>query len=257
MVYVDVHVHSNLSKGENDPEEIVREAVELGFKALVLMDLYSGNIDEAGRVRRRIKELKEKFKDVTLYLGAEVKGDELKPVKKLVVNSRPYVEYLAVKTSSLEVIRWAARTKPVDSIILPFKFRRVLMDAVTARFASEGKKAVEVCVCDMFRVRGMTRALSFSLVRREISIAKHYGLPIIISSNAKSVFDLRKPDQLTAIGEVLLGLSKEAARNAVSAYPMDLLLRSAKLRRAGVVIEGVEVVGGKPGQDKNPDRSEG
>lgn len=78
MIFSDIHVHTKYCDGKNTPEEIVKKAIELGYKSIG----FSGHcyVPDAGygmtpdimkKYREEIMELKEKYPQIDILLGIE------------------------------------------------------------------------------------------------------------------------------------------------------------------------------------------
>jgi RNase P/RNase MRP subunit p30 len=78
-------------------------------------------------------------------------------------------------------------------------------------------------------------------LRREVSIANEFHVPVIISSGASTRQLLRKPREMAAFAS-LFGLSEVTALDAVSINPLAIVRRNREKLSRGFVAPGIRVV---------------
>ena len=79
MICSDIHVHTKYCDGKNEPEEIVKKAIELGFKAIGFSghsyterDLsFCMNLENTVKYVNEINNLKSKYPQIKILLGVE------------------------------------------------------------------------------------------------------------------------------------------------------------------------------------------
>ncbi|PTD94045.1 PHP domain-containing protein [archaeon SCG-AAA382B04] len=78
---IDFHLHSLFSDGELLPSEIVARCKDLGYEAIAITDhIDHTNIEDI----QKIKEIKNKFKDIEVLVGAEITHVAPKEINSLV-----------------------------------------------------------------------------------------------------------------------------------------------------------------------------
>jgi RNase P/RNase MRP subunit p30 len=95
-------------------------------------------------------------------------------------------------------------------------------------------------------LEGSARVRLISLLRREVSIAREFHVPIVVSSGVGTEMLLRKPREIAAFVS-LLGLNETSALDAVSVNPSTIVLRNREKLSHGFVAPGIRVV--KEGRD--------
>lgn len=100
-------------------------------------------------------------------------------------------------------------------------------------------------VSSLIRHRGGKRIHSLSKLRKNLQIARKYDVPMLLTTNAISIYDLRAPREVMALAG-LFGMTTEEAQDSLSKVPSGIISRNRKLAKS--VCEGVMVVG-KEGSD--------
>jgi RNase P/RNase MRP subunit p30 len=135
----------------------------------------------------------------------------------------------------------------VDLLSFPsLDYRERFFDWAEAELASSSLAALEVDVKPLLLLEGSARVRLISLLRREVSIAREFHVPIVVSSGVGTEMLLRKPREIAAFVS-LLGLNETSALDAVSVNPSTIVLRNREKLSHGFVAPGIRVV--KEGQD--------
>ncbi len=178
-----------------------------------------------------------------------VSGVLLNPssIKELISRCDKFVkaDYLALDCRDYEILRYAVDNALVDAIAhveLGSKKNHPLMvnsgfDHILARLCADRKVSFVVCFRDLLNSNDKDRSSLIARMRQNILLCKKYKSPIIISSGAKRLDEMRSVDNLLAFGE-FLGLSSQHAKKALSFVPEKILER----KRGGYIRPGVMVV---------------
>jgi putative hydrolase len=74
MITSDLHMHSTFSDGKNTPEEMVREAIRLGYREIAITDHVRRSSEWLDEFCSEMARLKAAYAaDITLYSGIEAK----------------------------------------------------------------------------------------------------------------------------------------------------------------------------------------
>jgi len=147
--------------------------------------------------------------------------------------SRTLSDVLAVKCTNHAVGLVAARDRRVDMIFFDPAKRNVWFDHAIANVA---RAALEVNLSAV-----ISNTLYLGKITKEINTARDHHVGIILSSGSISPALIRTPEQMAALG-VLLGLSKDQARNALSSLPWSILQQNRDRQSNQYIEEGVKVV---------------
>jgi RNase P/RNase MRP subunit p30 len=156
-------------------------------------------------------------------------------------------EVVCVSCESKEVARQAAKDRRVDLLSFPLlDFRRRFFDRAEAELASNSLAALEVDVKPLLVLEGPVRVRLLSCLRREVAVARKFGVPVVVSSGVSRELLLRKPREMAALA-FLFGLDEASGLEAVSRSAKVVVERNREKLSGGFVAPGIRVV--KEGKD--------
>jgi RNase P/RNase MRP subunit p30 len=166
---------------------------------------------------------------------------------RLLRKLRRRFEVICVACENKEVARQAAKDRRVDLLSFPsLDYRGRFFDWAEAELASNSLAALELDVKPLLTLEGPPRVRLLSNMRREVSIANQYHVPVVVSSGVGTEMLLRKPREIAAFVS-LLGLDEALALDAVSTNPSAIVLRNREKLSHGFVAPGIRVI--KEGRD--------
>jgi RNase P/RNase MRP subunit p30 len=239
--FADLHLRVN----HNDTavaQELIGKAAELGYRLIAIPFSLETRETETEKLRAVCLDAKIDFASrIDLY--PKTKNQLTHLLRKL----RRRFELVGVVCENKEVARQAAKDRRVD--LLSFQsldYRSRFFDWAEAELASSSLAALEIDIKPLFVLEGPPRVRLLSCLRREVSIAKEFHVPVIISSGASNRQLLRKPREIAAFAS-LFGLSEVTALDAVSTNPSTIVRRNREKLSQGFVAPGIRVV--KEGRD--------
>ncbi len=128
--------------------------------------------------------------------------------------------------------RAAVETEGLDILLQPAQFNNVL-----AKAAFDNLIAIGFNLGAIIHLRGEARVRELMLMKANLKHARKYKLSMILTSSAHSIYDLRSPRELAALGG-LFGMTNEEAVEAMSAAPLTILKRKSP----EYVQEGIEIL---------------
>ncbi|MDP2768055.1 MAG: RNase P subunit p30 family protein [Candidatus Methanoperedens sp.] len=128
--------------------------------------------------------------------------------------------------------RAAVETEGLDILMQPAQFNNVL-----AKAALDNSIAIGFNLGSLIHFRGEAHVRELLLMKKNLKHARKYHLSMILTSSAHSIYDLRSPRELAALGG-LFGMTEEDAFGAMSAAPLTILRRKSP----EYVQEGVEIL---------------
>lgn len=156
---------------------------------------------------------------------------------------RKKFEVVAVLCSSKAVARQAAKDRRVD--LLDFQLpdaRKQFFDKAEVELASGSGAAYEVDLAKMLSHLAVGSGVGiFSRLRREVSIAKSSGVPVVFSSGTSDPRLLRKPHDYAALAS-LFNTDEAHALQALSVHPTRIVERNRKKQSSEYAAPGVRVV---------------
>jgi RNase P/RNase MRP subunit p30 len=151
-------------------------------------------------------------------------------------------EVLSVSCNSKQLARLAARDRRVDLLRFPsLESRKLFFDWAEAELASKSSAAFEIDATRLLGAEGFTHAGLFSRLRKEVSTAKSFGVPMVISSGATEPLLLRKPHDYASLA-LLFDMSLSLALEAMSKHPLDIVERNRQKQSSRYVSPGIRIV---------------
>ncbi len=240
-VFADLHLRLNV-KDTAGTVRILNKAAALGYHLV-------GVPFEAEVHRQEVSRLREVCREASLDFVSRV---DLRPrspseLVHLLRGLRRRFEVVCVFCESKVVARQAAKDRRVDLLSFPLlDFRRRFFDGAEAELAFSGLSALEVDIKPLLVLEGAARVRFLSWLRREVSVAKKFRVPVVVSSGAAKEMLLRKPREMAALA-FLFGLDEASGLDAVSQNASTIVKRNRKKLSAGFVAPGIRVV--KEGKD--------
>jgi ribonuclease P/MRP protein subunit RPP1 len=151
-------------------------------------------------------------------------------------------EVVSVLCASKTVARQAAKDRRVDLLFFPVaKPRNRFFDSAEAELASESLASLELNMTALLSLEGFLRIRLFSSLRREVTIAKSKGVPVVISSGASNDNLLRGPHDYAALS-ALFDMDSSVALKALSEIPCGIVKRNRAKLSPDFVAPGLRVV---------------
>ena len=221
--FYDFNVHAT-PECESTPEAMVKTASGYGYAGIAITNHTPhplralDAVDHAG---------------TRVYSGVEVVAKNPTHLMQVIRKHRAKVCVLSVHGGREKINRAAVESRDVDVLSHPGeKLNQVLM-----RFASENLVAIEFDVGLIIRLRGSGRVRALAELAHNLRLARKYGAPMILTSNAQSIYDLRAPGEMIALAGIF-GMTVEEAVAALSTVPEAIIRRGSRKW----VMEGVEIV---------------
>ena len=239
--FADLHLRLN-PNDVIEAKRVIAKAAELGYNLIAVPFPPETRETEAEKLRSICVDAKIDFASrVDLYPRTKDQLTHL--LRKL----RRKFEVVCAVCENKEVARQAAKDRRVD--LLSFQsldYRGRFFDWAEAELASSSLAGLEVDVKPLLVLEGPARVRLLSCMRREVSIAREFHVPIVVSSGAAKAMLLRKPRETAALAS-LFGLDEIAALDAVSTNASAIVMRNREKLSRGFVAPGIRVV--KEGRD--------
>lgn len=237
MQAYDLHVHSAFSGGESSLVELASTAKLLGYKGIGFVSYWQGSrqfeILQA-EIQKTAKEV-----CIEIYLGFEARNiSELGKLAKL----RRLYDLLLVRGGNLRLNRAAVETPEVDILTHP-EFGRTDsgLNHVLARLAAKNRVAIELNFREILISNARSRAVVLKHMRRNATLAKKYGAPIIVCSGTVSHWYLKDPYIMVSMA-TQVGLNLEEAKQAITEIPKRIIKLARERRSKRWVMPGVKIV---------------
>ena len=151
-------------------------------------------------------------------IGLDIFANSRKQLLKQLSTSRRLFEILAVNCKDVKTVMVAAHDRRVDLISLEsIKSIRTKQSIIKSCSTN-----IELELMRILMPSGRTNLEQINYFSREIELANHYKVNIVVSSGAKGVLSLRAPRDIAALANTL-GLSKERSLDSVSKLPIQII----------------------------------
>ena len=235
--FADIHLRVPL-EDQIKTKNMIQQASELGYKLV-------GIPHSPQASRKQISQLKHLCNEVNVDLATRV---NLSPrnSKELLYNLRRFrrkFEIVAVRCHTKDVARQAAKDRRVD--LLQFSvtnIRKRFFDEAEAELASKAFTALEIELTPLLQLTSSSRVHLLSRLRKEVSIAERFKVPITLSSSSTNEHFMRLPHDYAALA-TLFDLPIYSALRALSENPWVIVERNRRKLSPDYVAPGIRVVG--------------
>jgi ribonuclease P/MRP protein subunit RPP1 len=203
MIYYDFHQEIA------DIQAAIRQAKLLGFSGMAVAGADKTMKDE---------KLREGFDLVSMVILKPKNPEELNIELE---RSRKAFEIIAVQGGDYEVNRSACEDNRVDLLLNPERGRLDSgIDHICAKAAADNSVAIEINFNGILNAKNRPRMVYF--LKRNVYLCKKYNAPLITTSGASNIWEMRAPRELAAISHVL-GMEINEAIESVSLVPEEKL----------------------------------
>jgi len=177
--FCDLHLRVN-PKDAQATQRLLEKAARLGYRKVSVP--FSGEFDEA-----HAAALKAASKDLGLdfVLRADYKPRNQEDLMRFLRRYRRKLEVICVVCEGKELARQAAKDRRVDLInFSSLDYRKRFFDRAEAELASSNLAALEIDIKPLLVLEGPPRVRFLGCLRREVSIAREFHVPLVVSSGA-------------------------------------------------------------------------
>jgi len=237
MKYLDI-----LLPRENEAE-LAREASKLGITPVFL---YS--FRDRKEIQKKRDELKKTLRDSPeFYVGVYTIPKHTVDIKKLAKQFWLEADFLAVINPG-ELVRLAVSNPRIDAVFrVPTimgrdstEYRKSNWNAILTNIAVSNKVSYGIDFSYFLENSGYSLAKILGREMQNVRLCRR-KTKILIASLAQNAWQLRMPENLSAIGR-LLGLNAEQSKVSVSSAIRDILVSKEKRRSKAFVRPGVELI---------------
>lgn len=226
--FYDLNVHCVHESG-NSLEEIVAVARRLGYSGIAIT-----NPDNAKQVVPSV--ILDGFEVIS---GVEIRTDNASKLHGIVSKYRDRVDILVVSGGSESINRAAVENPGVDLLVNLNIAQDNGFNQVLAKAAGENRVAISFDIGGLIRLRGGSRVQALINYRKNLQLIRKYDVPFLLSSNARSCFDMRAPREMAALA-ALFGMSAEESIAGLTTIPHSIIARNRP--PVGYISEGVQLV---------------
>lgn len=226
--FYDLNIYSE-PEGKNTIEEMAALSKHFCYKGIAI----TNSSRSCSPVRSTC------FGDFEVFSGVELNVDNASKLHGLIGKYRKMVDVIIVHGGSESINRAAVENSNVDVLSNFGSLKDNGFNHVLAKSANENDVAISFDLGDIISYRGGRRVKALSNFRKDLKLVRKYDVPFLLTSNARSCYDLRAPQELIALAG-LFGMTREEAICGLSATPESIISRNRP--SANYVFEGVEIV---------------
>lgn len=228
--FYDLNVHT-LPDYADSPSRMILEAKDMGYSGICLTSINPANTFGGTDINMPIP------RDFEIYTGIEIQADNVSKLNKYINRSENKVDIISVSGGDEDINRGAVENGRVDILAHPAS-RGKPLNHVLSKAAADNGVAIDFNIDALIEHRGSSRVRILSALRQNARLARKFDAPTVITSNARSHYDLRGPREMMALG-MLMGMTREEALHALSTVPGSIINRNLDNNR---IMDGVEVV---------------
>ncbi len=239
--FVDLHLRVN-PKDQTATQIVLTKAATLGYKLIAISLPPDVRNEEINRLKSQCREIGLDFAS-RVDLRPRSQNDLVGALRRL----RRRFEVIAVQCENKDIARHAAKDRRVDLLNFPqLDYHKRFFDRAEAELASCSLATLEIDTKPLLLLKGPQRIRFISILRREVSIAKEFHLPVVVSSGVSEPLLLRKPREVTFLTG-LFGLEGDEALDAVSTNALSLVERNRQKLSPEFVAPGIRLI--RQGED--------
>ncbi len=239
--FYDLNVKSNFSGGENTLEEMVNFAKRLGYAGIVINDNFE-SLEKIEDIKKGIANLET---DMEVYLGVTIDIQDSKNIsdlKNIISKVREKVMIVTVSGGDYTINRTASEDSRVDILTHPEMGRTDGgLDEPILKAANVNNVAIEINFREILNSFRKPRSYILNHIASNIRLCENYRIPLVVSSSAKSIWEMRPPREMVSMVNAL-GLDLGRAFAAVTSIPQEIIEKNKKILEGQRITEGVEVV---------------
>lgn len=236
MKFYDFHIQGEDKYAD---EVLISEAKRLNFDGVCVF--YK---NEYNQCKANLKKISIKLNESSdnnkfnIYSGLKVLSKNPEELRKTILKNYNKVDILMVCGGDLKINRAACENPKIDILSRPYYKRKDSgMNHVLAKEAKRNNVTVELCLRDLIKTKGHIRAKTISHFRDILILSNKFKFNIIITTGAKTIYDLRTPKDMLALIKSL-GLSQNEAEKTLSSTP-NLLIKNS-YDKHNIIVNGVK-----------------
>lgn len=235
MKFYDFHI-----QGGNNPldERLISETKRLNFDGTCIFYKEDTYFESKNNLKEISYKLSEPIKKFNIYSGLKILSKNPEDLRKTIQKNYKRADILMVIGGDLKINRSVCENPKIDILSRPYYKRKDSgMNHVLAKEAAKNNVTIELCLNDIIKTRGHIRAKTLTQFKDIISLSNKFKFNIVITTGAKTIYDLKTPrDMLSLIKS--LGLTQEEAEKTISLAP-ELIIKHSK-EKDNLIIQGVK-----------------
>ncbi len=240
--FADLHIYTIDTIGANSAIDFAKRAFELGYKYVSFICF--------NKLRPSlIKEYKRICSDCGLdyivRLDLEINDKNISKVKSFLRKFRRKIEVIVARPRSVQAARFSARDRRIDMIYFDEKSPK--FDTIQAQLMHENDKFLELTFREILIPELRNNYLR--IYHRIFQLVSKYKVKVIISSGARSIYEMRAPRDMAIAFNTIFNIKLERPYMLISDHPIHLISKNRRKLSKFFITEGVEVIGRSEGYE--------
>ena len=239
--FADLHLRVN-PKDNAATQRLINKSAKFGYHFVSFP--FGAEVPES-----QMADLKDYCSKAGLDLvsRADFKPRNQEDLMRFLRKYRRRLEVICIICDNKEIARQAAKDRRVDLLNFPsLDYHKRFFDRAEAELASCSQTALEVDIKPLIIMEGPPRVRLLSSLRREVTLAREFHIPLVVSSGVGEEHLMRMPRNLASIA-YLFGLNETDALDAVSTNPTAIIVQNREKMSSAYIAPGISVL--KEGQD--------
>ena len=234
--FADLHLRVN-PKDQQATQRLINRAAKFGYRLISIPFTSALREDEIAKLKATCSEAGLDF-----VSRADFHPRTQNELTHFLRKFRRRFEIICITCDNKEVARQAAKDRRVDLLSFPsLDYHKRFFDRAEAELASCSLAALEVDVKPLLILEGPTRVRLLASLRREVAIAREFGVPLIVSSGVAEEHLIRMPRDMASLA-YLFGLDEASALDSVSTNPAAIVKRNREKLSSRFVAPGISVI---------------
>jgi len=233
-MFFDFHIHRD--------HKLALEALKLGYHGVVLVS-HSEELEKHHNLLKSTVDYKQHVKNASglfILKGVEIKAKNPEDLKRKIQKFRKKTDVLLVQGGNLKINRAATEDPRVDILCYPYRSRAESgINHVLAAEAAKNRVSIEINLKYLLMNRPNQRHRVLSQFRQIVKLHRKFKFPVIITSDANSIYDLRSPRDVVALA-ACFGMTSEEVTRAMCTVPQEIMERGSL--RDQIIVSGACLV---------------
>jgi ribonuclease P/MRP protein subunit RPP1 len=191
------------------------------------------------------KEIEQLDTDLEVYLGVTIDMENSKNIsdlKNIISKVREKALIVTVAGGNYNINRTACEDSRVDVLTHPGLGRTEGgLDEPILKAANVNDVTIEINFREILNSFRKPRSYILNHIASNIRLCDHFRVQMVVSSSAKSIWEMRPPREMVSMANSL-GLDLGKAFAAVTSLPQEIIEKNKKTLEGDRITKGVEIV---------------
>lgn len=190
-------------------------------------------------LKKSFNELNESTK-LNLYCGIYINETNPQILRRTVQKYYQKVDLIMANGINTKINRSICEMPQIDIINHPYMNKHNSgINHILAKMLSDNNISVNINMSEILHKWGYYKAKLLNQINQLLMLQKKYGFRIITSSGSKSFYDVRSPEGMILLTQ-LMNMDYEYGKSTISTNPYEIIKNITK--RKDSVVEGVRII---------------